>query len=74
MDVRVSSGMKELELYLLQVEGLDVSRLHLDQLLSCHIEVDLDLSTVVVDRLLVLHKPAQVLDVSLQEHLRLRGK
>ena len=74
MDVRVPSGMKELELYLLQVESLDVSRLHLGQLLSCHIEVDFNLSTVVVDRLLLLHKPAQVLDVSLQEHLRLRGK
>ena len=69
MDVRVSSGMKELELYLLQVESLDVSRLHLGQLLSCHIEVDFNLSIVVVDLLLVLHKAAQVLDVSLQEHL-----
>ena len=66
--------MKELELYLLQVKSLDVSKLHLDQLLSCHIKVDFNLSTVVVDCLLVLHKPAQVLDVSLQEHLRLRGK
>ena len=55
---------------LLQVESLDVSRLHLDQLLSCRLKVDLTFPTVVVDRLLLLHKPAQVLDVSLQEHLR----
>ena len=70
MDVRVSSGMKELELYLLQVESVDVSRLHLDQLLSRRLKVDLTLSTVVVDRLLLLHKAAQVLDVCLQKHLR----
>ena len=41
----------------------------MDQLLSRRLKVDLTLSTVVVDRLLVLHKPAQVLDVSLQQHL-----
>ena len=54
---------------LLQVESLDVSRLHLGQLLSCHIEVDFNLSTVVVDLLLVLHQAAEVLDVSLKQHL-----
>ena len=69
MDVRVSSGMKELELYLLQVESLDISSLQLDQLISCHIEVDFNLSTVVVDLLLVLHQAAEVLDVSLKQHL-----
>ena len=44
-------------------------RLHLDRLLGCRLEIDLTFSTVVVDGLLVLHEPAQVLYVRLQEHL-----
>ena len=41
----------------------------MDRVLSCRLKVDLTFPTVVVDCLLVLHKPAQVLYVSLQEHL-----
>ena len=44
-------------------------RLHLDRLLGCCLEIYLTFSTVVVDGLLVLHEPAQVLYVRLQEHL-----
>ena len=33
------------------------------------VEIDLDFSSVVVDRLLVLHQAAEVLDVSLKQHL-----
>ena len=54
-------------IHLLQIESLGDGRLHLDRLL--HLKVNLTFSAVVVDRPLVLHKPAQVLNVSLQQHL-----
>ena len=41
----------------------------MDRLLGCRLEIDLTFSTVVVDGLLVLHEPTQVLYVRLQEHL-----
>ena len=73
MDVAVSLWTKNLPFItksdLLQVESLGDGRLHLDRLLGCCLQIDLTFSTVVVDGLLVLHKPAQVLDVRLQEHL-----
>ena len=62
MDVSVSLWTKDLpfitESDLLQVESLGDGRLHLDRLLGCRLEIDLTFSTVVVDGLLVLHKPA----------------
>ena len=39
------------------------------RLLRQEVEIDLDFSSVVVDRLLVLHQAAEVLDVSLKQHL-----
>ena len=41
----------------------------MDRLLGCRLQIDLTFSTVVVDGLLVLYEPAQVLYVRLQEHL-----
>ena len=51
---------------LLQIKDLSEGRLHLARFF-CHqtIEVNLDFAAVMVDRLLVLDQPAQVLDVSL---------
>ena len=55
--------------HLLQIEGLDDSWLHLNWLLVHQVEINLALSSVVVDCLLVLDKPSQVLDVGLQKNL-----
>ena len=55
--------------YLLQIESLNGGRFHLDRPLSQQIQVDLNFSSVMVDRLLLLHEPAQVLDVGLQQNL-----
>ena len=55
--------------HLLQIESFNAGRLHLDRPLSQQIQVDLNFSSVMVDRLLLLHEPAQVLDVGLQQNL-----
>ena len=55
--------------HLLQIEGLGDSWLHLNRLLVHQVEINLALSSVVVDCLLVLDKPSQVLDVGLQKNL-----
>ena len=55
--------------HLLQIEGLGDSWLHLNWLLVHQVEVNLALSSVVVDCLLVLDKPSQMLDVGLQKNL-----
>ena len=55
--------------HLLQIEGLDDSWLHLNRLLVHQVEINLALSSVVVDCLLVLDKPSQMLDVGLQKNL-----
>ena len=55
--------------HLLQIESLNGGRLHLDRPLCHQIQVDLNFSSVVIDRLLLLHEPAQVLDVGLQQNL-----
>ena len=55
--------------HLLQIEGLGDSWLHLNRLLVHQVEINLALSSVVVDCLLVLDKPSQMLDVGLQKNL-----
>ena len=55
--------------HLLQIESLDDSWLHLNRLLVHQVEINLALSSVVVDCLLVLDKPSQMLDVGLQNNL-----
>ena len=55
--------------HLLQIEGLGDSWLHLNRLLAHQVEINLALSSVVVDCLLVLDKPSQMLDVGLQKNL-----
>ena len=52
--------------HLLQIKDLSDGRLHLDRFF-CHqtIEVNFNFSAVMIDRLLVLYKTSQVLDVSL---------
>ena len=52
--------------HLLQIKDLSDGRLHLHRFL-CHqtIEVNFNFAAVMVDRLLVLDKASQVLDVSL---------
>ena len=55
--------------HLLQIEGLGDSWLHLNRPLVHQVEINLALSSVVVDCLLVLDKPSQMLDVGLQKNL-----
>ena len=55
--------------HLLQIESLNGGRLHLDRPLCQKIQVDLNFSSVMIDRLLLLHEPAQVLDIGLQQNL-----
>ena len=55
--------------HLLQIEGLGDSWLHLNRLLVHQVEINLALSSVVVDCLLVLDKSSQMLDVGLQKNL-----
>ena len=55
--------------HLLQIEGLGDSWLHLNRLLVHQVEINLAVSSVVVDCLLVLDKSSQMLDVGLQKNL-----